>query len=166
MTTISPAFRDILETTLCHLGNPRFISCCEPWDLERKFWVIYHFIWQFLAHKPMPMICTNHADIYRKSVFLPQIPDACLTEGVTYNLSPKWHSTVLHRWLCKPSTFSPVWPLERQPECSLSSTAYPKSESEKKTAQKSMFSPWQCHWKPFWALHMFLMEFSWISSQT
>ena len=36
----------------------------------------------------------------------------------------------------------------------------------KKTSEKSVLLPWYCHWKPFLAFNVFLMQFCWVWSKT
>jgi hypothetical protein len=105
---ISPAFRDILEMTLCCLGNAGFISCCEPSDLQRKFWSFLTSSDGSWHTNPCQWPCTSYAEINRMFKVLLQNQTARSTGRVTYNLSPKWHSTGYHGWLCKLSAFSHV----------------------------------------------------------
>jgi len=120
--------------------EPRLHLLLWALRVSEEVFIISHFVWQFLTHKPMLMICTNYAEIYWMSTVLPQIPDGMFDRRHNLNLSPKWHSTSLHGWFCRLSTFSPVWPLERQPEYSLSSSAYPKSESKKTHSKVKVLS--------------------------
>jgi hypothetical protein len=50
------------------------------------------------------------------------------------------------------STFSPVRPMERLPEYSVFSWSFPMFEWRKKTTQRSVFSPWHCKRRLFWAI--------------